>query len=267
MQTVELRRLLGALRLNGMADALDVRTREALETNLSPTEYLGLLLSDEMARREQARYATRLRRANLDGQATFVTYDHGLNPDQDQRVIRELATCRFIGDTSPVLIMGPVGTGKSHVAQALGHEAVRQGFDVLFTGHAELLAQLGAAQADGTYGRKLAKLTRIDLLIIDDFALRPMTIPQEEHFHDVIAARYRRASTVLTSNLYETEFAGTFQNRLLGAAAIDRLLHGAYRVKLGGRSRRVPRPMDILPHEEGAGKGAAQGGPDPAAGA
>jgi DNA replication protein DnaC len=254
---------LRSLGLHGMAGALEARLRETMETNLTGMEFLGRLLADEKARRDQVRYDSRMRRSRLDGQMTFVTYDPALNPDLPQDLLRGLETCQFVEDASPVMIMGPVGTGKSHVAQALGHEAVRRGYDVLFVGHAELLGQLDAARRDGKYERKLKQLGKLPLLIVDDFALRPMTVDQEERFYDVVAARYRRRATVVTTNLHESEWADAFQNKVLGAAAIDRLRHDAYFVTLDGKSKRTPRTVGTIPAagDDGKGVGIRKDGP------
>ena len=119
----------------------------------------------------------------------------------------DLATCRYLEEKAPVLIVGPCGTGKSHLAQALGHIAVRRGYDTVFFAHAKLLGQLASARAVGTYERKLAALTKSDLLIIDDFGFKPMRPGQDEDFHDVIAERYERKPTIITSNLDFSEFS------------------------------------------------------------
>ncbi len=146
-----------------------------------------------------------------------------------------------------VLIAGPCGTGKSHIAQALGHAAVREGYDVLFTTQTKLLGALHAARATGTFERRFQTFVRAPLLIIDDFGLKPMASPHDEDFHDLVAERYERAATIVTSNLDFAEWGEAFPNRLLGAATLDRLRHGAYRVVLDGKSYRAPRPLPETP--------------------
>ncbi len=155
----------------------------------------------------------------------------------------ELASCRFIEERVCVLIVGPCGTGKSHIAQALGHCAIRAGQDVLFTTVSRMLGQLHAARATNGFDRSFAKLAAVDLLIIDDFGLKPLKGTQDEDFHDVIAERYERKSTIVTSNLDIPEWADAFPNRILGAATIDRLRHGAYKVVLDGKSYRCTKPV------------------------
>lgn len=233
--------LLKQLRLSGILDSLEVRNRQAVEQKLSYTDFLAMLIEDELARREQHKFTQLQRRAGFSAQKTLESFDFTFNPGINQSLIMDLATCRFMDEKAPALIVGPCGTGKSHLAQALGHMAVRRGHDTLFTSHAKLLGQMSAARAVGNYERKLANLAKIDLLIIDDFGLKPMRPGQDEDFHDVISERYERRTTIVTSNLDFDEWCEAFHNKLMGAATLDRLRHGAYRVPLDGKSYRSPR--------------------------
>jgi DNA replication protein DnaC len=239
--------MLKQLRLSGILDSLEARNRQAVEAKLAFTDFLALIITDEIARREQRQFSQRLRRAQVLNDKTIERFDFAHSPALNQALIADLATCRFITEHAPVHIVGPTGTGKSHLAQALGHCALRLGYEVLFTTHNKLLGQLYAARATNAYERKLAQLARVDLIIIDDFGLRPMHSPQEEDFHDLIAERYERASTLLTSNLDCDEWPAAFPNKLLGAATIDRLRDGAYRVVLDGETHRKPRPLPQAP--------------------
>ena len=142
-----------------------------------------------------------------------------------------------------ILIAGPCGTGKSHLAQALGHCAIRLGYNVLFLSQTKMFGQLNAARATNSYDRRLATLAKVDLLIIDDFGLKPLRSPQDEDFHDLIAERYERKGTIITSNLDLSEWGDAFPNKLLGAATIDRIRHGAYNVILEGKSFRPEKPL------------------------
>ena len=237
----ELAPLLKRLRLSGFLESLPNRNREAIDQKLSYTEFLALLIQDEVARREHKKFDLRVRRAGFRNQKTFEDFDWSFNTRIDQAQIQDLATCRFIDEKVAVLIAGPCGTGKSHIAQALGHQAVRQGHDVIFTTQSRLLGQLQAARAMQTYERRFQTLVRVPLLIIDVFALKPLQPPQDEDFHELVAERYERTATVITSNLALEEWGAAFPNRLLGSATIDRLRHGAYCVVLDGDSYRAPR--------------------------
>jgi DNA replication protein DnaC len=232
------------LRLSGILDSLENRNKQAIDEGLSFTEFLGLLIQDEVARREQKKYSGRFRRACFRGDKTLENFDFRFNPGLNQQLIRDLATCRFIDEKANVLIAGPCGTGKSHVAQALGHVAIRNGHEVLFVTQSKMLAQLVEARGKGLYQRKITQFIQVDLLIIDDFGLRPLENKQEEDFHEIVSERYETKSTIITSNLEYSEWGAAFPNRLLGVATLDRLRHGAYRVTLEGESYRAAAPAE-----------------------
>jgi len=234
--------MLKQLRLSGILDSLESRNRQAIDNQLSYVDFLATIVTDEIARRTHKRLASALRRANFRNQKTLEEFDFTFNPNINRALITDLASCRFIEEKVPILIVGPCGTGKSHIAQALGHCAIRTGYDVLFTTVSKMLAQMNAGRANNGYERHFAKLAAVDLLIIDDFGLKPLQGSQDEDFHDVIAERYERKSTIVTSNLDIPEWAEAFPNRILGAATIDRLRHGAYKIVLDGKSYRSTQP-------------------------
>ena len=236
--------MLKQLRLSGILDSLESRNKQAIDSKMAYTDFLSLLISDEVARREQKKFDFRLRRAAFRSNKTLDQFDFDFNPTINRALIHDLMTCRFIGEKVALLIVGPCGTGKSHLAQAIGHAAVKQDHDVLFTSAAQLLSSLYAARANDTFDRRFKTLTQMDLIIIDDFALKPLRSPADEDFHDLIAERYERKATIVTSNLDFTEWGEAFPNKLLGAATLDRLKHGAYRLILDGKSYRKPKPMN-----------------------
>ena len=238
----ELIPMLKQLRLSGILDSIETRNRQAIDEKLSYMDFLATIVTDEIARRTQKRLSSALRRANFRNQKTLEEFDFTFNPNINRALITELGSCRFIQEKVCVLIVGPCGTGKSHIAQALGHCAIRAGYDVLFATVSRMLSQLNAARATNGYDRHFAKLAAVDLLIIDDFGLKPLKGSQDEDFHDVISERYERKSTIVTSNLDIPEWVDAFPNRILGAATIDRLRHGAYKVVLEGKSYRSTKP-------------------------
>jgi len=232
------------LRLSGILDSLEARNREAIDRHLAYTDFLGLLVHDEVARREQKKRAQRLRRANFRSQKTLECFDFDRLPGLNRALVHDLATGRFVAEKVAILIVGPCGTGKSHLAQAIGHRVARQGHDVLFSTQTHLLASLRQAQAIGNHERRFQTPVNVPLLIIDDFGLKPLRPPEDETFHDLVAERYERAATILTSNLDFGEWGDAFPtNKMLGAATLDRLRHGAYRVVLDGDSYRSPKPL------------------------
>ena len=237
----QLEPMLKQLRLSGIMDSLEPRNRQAIEDKLAYTDFLALIVQDEVARREQRKLTTRMRRAGFQSQKTFESFDFTFNPSINRAQALDLATCRFMDEKANILIAGPCGTGKSHLAQALGHCAIRRGHDVAFLSLTKMLQQLQGARAVGGYDRKFQYLAKVDLLVIDDFGLKPLTMNQDKDFHDVVAERYEQRATVITSNLDFDEWGEAFQNKLLGAATIDRLRHGAYLVILNGKSYRAPR--------------------------
>jgi DNA replication protein DnaC len=232
------------LRLSGILDSLEARNRQAIDRKLAYTDFLTLLIQDEVARREQKKLQMRLRRACFRAQKTLEQFDFDRLPGINRALVQDLATGRYIEEKVAVLIAGPCGTGKSHLAQALGHCAIRQGHDVLFTTQSQLVGSLHAARAIGAYDRRFQQYARMPLLCIDDFGLKPLRPPHDEDFHDLVAERYERCATLLTSNLDFSEWGDAFPaNKMLGAATLDRLRHGAYRIILDGDSYRVPRPV------------------------
>jgi len=234
----ELAPLLTKLKLSGISEVLAQRNKEAIDSKLSYTEFFGLLLQDEILRRENKQFAKRIKQAGFKGDKTIENFDFSFNPKVDQMLIKDLATCRFIHEKSSVLIVRPCGTGKSHLAQALGHNAIKKQCNVILTNQGKISQELLLAQAVGAYHRVLKKFIKADLLILDDFGLKPLKGNEDEYLHDIIAQRYEERSTIVTSNLDITGWQDAFPNKLLGAATIDRLQHGAYHLLLDGKSYR-----------------------------
>jgi DNA replication protein DnaC len=243
----ELIPMLKELRLSGVLDSLEQRNRQAIEQKLAYTDFLAMILQDEIARRAQRKLDLALRRANFRNQKTIEEFDFTFNPNINRGLIMDLASCRFIEEKVSAFIVGPCGTGKSHLAQALGHCAIRKGYDVAFTTQSAMLSKLNASRATHSYDRQFNNLTKVSLLIIDDFGLKPLRSPQDEDLHDIVSERYERKSTMITSNLDLSEWGEAFPNKLLGAATIDRLRHGAYKVVLDGKSFRSPRDNPKTP--------------------
>lgn len=196
----QLENQLKVLRLGGMLQSLELRLQQAHSSALGHLEFLQLLVQDEIERREAKKLNLRLSRASFEQQKTLEEFDFTFNPKINARVIRDLASCLFIEKREHVLLYGSTGTGKSHIAQALGHQACRKGYDVLFCKAVKLFRPLLAARADHSWERRIKKYLHPDLLIIDDFGLTALSPVQAEDFYEIVAERHLNASIVITSN-------------------------------------------------------------------
>jgi DNA replication protein DnaC len=238
MMTHPLLPKLRELRLSGMLETLEERAQTARDENLAPVEFLALLLDDEIDRRTRARTERRQREAGFESPKLLSQFDFAANPTLSKRLVLEMATCQFIARHENWLLHGPTGTGKTHLATAIGYEAIRRGYRTLCCSVHRLTADLFAARADGTHARRIARLGRADLLILDDFGLRPISAQGAEDLYELVHLRYERGSILLTSNRAPSEWAEVFGDNLLASAAIDRLTHHAQITCVGGESYR-----------------------------
>jgi DNA replication protein DnaC len=235
----ELSPQLKRLRLSGILDTLEVRNQQAVGEQWSYIEFLSRLVTDEVERRAAKQLALRLRRAQVDTTKTLEAFDFDFNPTLNRRQVYDLATCEFLRQKRNCLVVGQTGVGKTHLAQALSHEAARRGFDVVFTTAHRMLLHLAAARAEGTYERRLAAYVKPDLLVLDDFGLKQLPPSGPDDLYDVIDGRYERRSLLVTSNRAPEEWSDVLGHPLLANAALDRLLDRAHIVTITGRSYRL----------------------------
>ncbi|MGA9775701.1 MAG: IS21-like element helper ATPase IstB [Candidatus Dormiibacterota bacterium] len=244
MKPAELQTQLKTLRLGGMLHTLELRRAQAEDQRLGHLEFLALLLDDEIDRRQSKMLAERLHRARFEEEKTLEEFDWSYNPQIPAEQLRNLATCGFVERHESVLLCGPVGVGKTHAAQALGHAACRAGHTVLFTKTTAMLRDLAGGRADGSWEPRLRRYLQSDVLILDDFGMREFTPTQAEDLYELICERYRAGSMVVTSNRSPRDWYALFPNPVLAESALDRLVNSAHHVTLRGRTYRPLRRPD-----------------------
>jgi DNA replication protein DnaC len=232
--------VLKKLRLSGVLQTLDLRTQEAVDADLSHSEFLFRLCSGEVERRDSKQLEMRLRRATFETTKRLDDFEWSFNPQVPKTKIIDLATCGFVAKQENVLLIGPAGVGKSHIAQALGERACRAGHSALYTTAHRMLTQLRSSRADQGWDKRLLRYTAPAVLIIDDLGLRPLEGDEPIDLYEVIRARYERGSIVVTSNRAIEEWYPLFRDDLMASAAMDRLLHHSHVLVMEGNSYRNP---------------------------
>jgi len=240
MNLIELQHALRQLRLGGIATVLETRLRQAQTEAMAPIDLISCLVNDELTRRGDRLLERRRKQAAFrDPQKTLDRFDFNFNPKMNRSLVFDLATCAFIGKREDALFLGPGGTGKSHLAQAIGQAAIQQGYRVLYREAHVLLDELAEAVVDGTRKEYMETLTSVPLLIIDDFGMRKLPLTAAEDLLEIVMRRYERASTLLTSNRPVEDWGKLLGDVAAVAAMLDRILHHGHVLKCGPRSWRT----------------------------
>jgi DNA replication protein DnaC len=237
IETGALDTALRTLKLSGMLATIDARLTQARAGELGHIEFLQVLCEDEISRRDTTAVHRRLRRARFTEQTTLEGFDFAAAPKLPAAQIRDLAALRWLPAGENVILYGPVGVGKSHIAQALGHLAIRRGAEVRFTATSRALASLAGGRADHTWAKRLTELTHPAVLILDDFAMRELTAPQADDLYELITERTGK-SLILTSNRAPTDWYPLFPNPVVAESLLDRLINNSHQLFMNGPSYR-----------------------------
>jgi len=255
MRVHQLESTLKGLKLSGILATLEQRLEQAKREQLGYLEFLALVLEDEADRRGHGALARRVARARFEEVKTLADFDFRANPQAPVPMIRDLATLRFLERQESVLICGPVGVGKSHIAQALGFQACQAGYHVRYVKTPRLLADLGGGHADGTFQQRLRAYLAVELLILDDFGLQALTPLQSENLYQLVCERYLRHSTVVVANRPPQEWYSLFSDPVLAEGALDRLVNASHHVLMDGPSYRPRKRPGAATSTEAGGEG------------
>lgn len=240
MNLIELDRALRQLRLGGMAAVLETRLRQAQAESMAPLDLISCLVNDELTRRGDRLLERRRKQAEFrDPNKTLDNFDFSFNPKMNRSLVYELATGTFVARHQDVLALGPPGTGKSHLAQAIGQAAIQQGYRVLYREAHRLLEELAEAAIDDTRKQRMDLLTSMPLLILDDLGMRKLPLTAAEDLLEIIMRRYERTSTLVTSNRPVEDWGKLLGDTAAVSAMLDRLLHHGHLLKCGPRSWRT----------------------------
>lgn len=237
----EIKKLLSALKLLGMSETIENRIEQARESDWSIQECLLILLQDECQYRQAKGLARRIRDAKFEEEKVFENLDLKRYSEKIRKSIRDLKSGGYLKQHQHVILLGLTGTGKTHLAQALGHEACRNGYSVCFIRASRLFRAFKASRADHRWERTLQRFSKYDLLIIDDFGLSALDSIQTEDLYELIAERCLKKSMVFTSNRKVESWVDLFSDPVMGNAALDRVSSGAHHVLLDGPSSRRKR--------------------------
>lgn len=232
---------LQTMKLHGMADAFRTQLETADTSQLSFEERFAMLVDQQWLWKENRALARRLRAARLKERGVIEDIDYQHPRGLDRKLIRTLASSEWVRQHQNLLLIGPTGIGKTWLGCALAQKACRDGFTILHKRSPELFRDLAVAHVDGSFGRLLTKLARIDILVLDDFAMAPLKDSERRDFLELCDDRYQRRSIILTSQLPLAHWHEQIGDPTLADSILDRMVHNAYRIELNGESMRKKR--------------------------
>lgn len=226
-------------KLAGIVKSLEIRNKFAIDNSISYLEFMELLMDDELVNRKANSFGKRLIKSKINTMKSIDEFDFNYQPKLNKKHILDLASCRFINENKNIVLMGKPGVGKTHLANALGLEALKQGYNVLFLHINDLIDKLNTAKADGSYRQLMNILCATDLLILDELGFKKIPAEFIDGVFEVIRKRYEAGSIIVTSNRNFEDWSNIFGDAVMASAIVDRLVHHAFIIKIDGDSFRT----------------------------
>lgn len=227
------------LKLAGMVKSIESRNKFAIENKTSYIDFIELLIEDELVNRLSNSFYKRLSKSKIDTQKTLDDFDFNYQPELNKRQIMDIASCRFVNENKNIVLMGKPGVGKTHIANAIGLEAIKQGYNVLFLHINDLIDKINYAKADGSIYSLMNLLLNTDLIILDEIGFKKLPTDSIDGFFEVIRKRYEKGSIIITTNRNFEDWGNVFGDYVMASAIIDRIVHHAIIIKINGESFRI----------------------------